>query len=236
MPDGRIESACVLVTRPEPEAQETAARLRAMGLTPLICPSLSIVSRTLRLSPGPDWQAILVTSGNAIPALPDRLHATPLLAVGDATAARARAAGFRRVSSAGRDAAALAAMVRLCCTPERGALLLPTGAGQGRELAATLRASKFRVVRRLAYAATPTGALHAGAHTALVDGRVSAALFFSPGSARAFVRACPAAVILGGVRAVAISAATAAALAPLQWADIRVASRPNQDELLACLT
>ncbi len=230
------ESACVLVTRPEPEAQDTAARLLAMGYTPLLSPALSIATLDLRLPPTRRWQALLLTSGNAIPALPACLHATPLLAVGDATAARARAAGFWRVSSAGRDAAALATLVPLCCAPDEATLLLPTGAGQGLALAASLRERGFRVVRRIAYAARPVGSLRPAARLALAEKRVAAALFFSPGSARAFVRACRSGTTLQGVRAVAISAATAAALAPLRWGDIRVASRPNQDELLACLT
>jgi uroporphyrinogen-III synthase len=207
-----------------------------MGFVPVLSPSLSIAPRALRLPTARRWQAVVVTSGNALAALPESLRSTPLLAVGDATAARARAAGFWRVSSAGRDAAALVALVPLCCAPARGPLLLPTGARQGLTLAAALRERGFRVVRRIAYAATPAGCLRPEAWSALREGRLGAALFFSPDSARAFISACPADASVRGVRAVAISPATAAALAPLRWADIRVASRPNQDELLSCLT
>ena len=207
-----------------------------MGFTPLLSPALSITTRPIALPDGWRFQAVLVTSGNALPALPASLSATPLLAVGDATAARARQAGFWRVSSAGRDAAALVAMVKLCCLPKQSALLLPAGLGQGLGVATELREHGFRVQRRVAYTTTRTRFLIPAAREALAGGRVGAALFFSPSSARAFVRACPGGDVVRSVRAVAISAATAAALAPLRWADIRVASRPNQDELLACLT
>ena len=81
-------------------------------------------------------QAVLLTSANAvIPGLPD----ARVLAVGDATAARARAAGFTDVQSAGRDAAALAVLVEQTCRPAAGPLLLASGEGQGMALATQLR-------------------------------------------------------------------------------------------------
>ena len=65
-----------------------------------------------------------------------------------------------------------------------------------------------------------------------------AVLFFSPATARLFVRLCQRAGLAEGARhitALAISPATAAVLTPLPWARIRVASQPNQDVLLALL-
>ncbi|MDA8251716.1 MAG: uroporphyrinogen-III synthase, partial [Rhodospirillales bacterium] len=117
------------MTRPQPGASETAARLRALGRDAVLAPMLAIRPRPLSLAFRP--QAVLVTSGNAIAALPAALHALPLLAVGDATAARAAAAGFGDVHSAGRDATALAALAARLCRPQAGPLLLASGAGQG---------------------------------------------------------------------------------------------------------
>ncbi len=228
----------VLVTRPLPEAEATAARVAALGWTPLLAPALRIQTRAIKLPPGP-IQAVLLTSANAVPSLPPSLHGRPLLAVGDATAARARAAGFWRVSSAGRDAAALAALLPMAADPERGALLLVVGEGQGLLLAAAARARGFEVIRRVAYAAHPVGVLPAATMAALRDGLVGAALFFSAMSAQAFGRAVARhriAATFARVRAVTLSPAVAAALPPLPFADIRVASAPTQDELLACLT
>ncbi len=238
-PAPRARARQVLVTRPDAEARETAARLEQLGWRPVLAPCIRIVPRLMRLDA--EWrpQAVLVTSGNAVAALPDRLHGAPLLAVGDATATRARAAGFVRVSSAGRDAAALAALVGLSCAPGGGPLLLAAGEGQGAALMQELRARGFRVLRRVAYAARPVRGLSAAARAALSGGGVAAALFFSPASAEAFavaLRRAGAAELLHPVTAAAISPATAAVLTPLPWRDIRVASRPNQDELLACLT
>ena len=228
----------VLVTRPLPDAEATAARVAALGWHPLLAPALRIELREFKLPEGA-IQAVLLTSANAVASLPASLHGRPLLAVGDATAARARAAGFWRVSSAGRDAAALAALLPMAADPERGPLLLVVGEGQGMPLAAAARERGFQVVRRVGYAARPLGALPAAATEALRDGLVGAALFFSAMSAQAFGRAVarhrlgPA---FSGVRAIALSPAVAAALPPLPFSDVRVASRPTQDELLACLT
>jgi hypothetical protein len=48
-------------------------------------------------------------------------------------------------------------------------------------------------------------------------------------------RACLPVEVVSGVEALAISRSTEAALAHLPWRRIRVASHPNQDELLALL-
>jgi len=229
----------VLVTRPEPGASETAKRLRAMGRCPVLAPVMEIRPRRMVLPSTAGVQALLVTSGNAVPALPDAYHDIPLLAVGDATAARAATAGFTRVHSAGRDAQALAMLAASVCDPSGPPLVLASGARQGLELAADLRARGFRVIRRVAYASQQVSSLPDSAQRGLVAGDVAAILFFSPATARSFVfllRQALAERTVARVDALAISAVTAAQLALLPWRRIRVASHPNQDALLALLT
>src|SRR5690348_11361581 len=89
----------VLVTRPEPGAGETAARLIALGFSPVLAPLLEVRPRHVAIPPSELVQAILVTSGSAIPGLPESHRRLPLFAVGAATARRAEAAGFTNVSS-----------------------------------------------------------------------------------------------------------------------------------------
>ncbi len=226
----------MLVTRPEPRAAETAARLTALGFSPVLAPMLTIAARALQPSGRP--QAVLVTSGNAIAALPADLHGLPLLAVGDATAARARGAGFADVRSAGRDAAALAGLAAATLAPGDGPLLLASGEGQGMALAATLRGHGFAVWRRVAYAARPAGRLPDDARAALAGGALRAALFFSPLSARVFVTILQRDIgdeVVRGIEAMAISRPTEAALRGLPWRRVRVASHPDQEELLSLL-
>src|SRR5512136_604668 len=89
----------VLVTRPEPGARDTAERLRALGFVPVMAPALCIKPVAAALGDLAEIQAVVVPSGNALPALPAELRGITVLAVGDATAARARDAGFRDVRS-----------------------------------------------------------------------------------------------------------------------------------------
>lgn len=98
----------VLVLRPQPGADATAARARALGLEPIVAPLFRIVPREW------DWagpaEALLVTSANAARMLgadPDRT--LPVYAVGEATAAALRDTGFERLTVGQAGVAALVA-------------------------------------------------------------------------------------------------------------------------------
>ena len=231
----------VLVTRPEPGATETARRLVTLGFRPVLAPALVLAPRPVAL---PSAQALLLTSRAAARALPD-CHGLPrdlpVLAVGEATAAAARARGFVVVAAAAGDAAALAAAAGARFDPAAGPLLLAVGAGYGQALAAALRARGFRVLRRIVYAAQPAAALPAAA-AALGAGGMVAALFFSRRSAEcaiSLIRAGGLAATASQMAALSISGPVAEAarlaLAPLAWRAMRVAGRPDQDSLLELL-
>lgn len=233
------DDRAVLVTRPEPEASETARRLRAMGFAPVVSPLLAIAPVPARLPPPSRLQAIIAGSINAVRALPDRFRPVPLLAVGDATAESARARGFREVRSARGDARDLAALAAAELAPGAGPLLLPTRAGEGLRLAADLRARGFAVLRRVVYAARPARRLAGPAETALLRGGIDAVVFFSASAARTFARIVAGGAVagrLGGIAALAISETAAAGLADLGFRAVRVATRPDQDSLLALLS
>jgi uroporphyrinogen-III synthase len=228
----------VLITRPEPGAGETAASVVSLGFRPILAPALEILPLPCRLPPAARLQAIVIASGNAVQALPASHRGLPLLAVGDATAARARAAGFTRTESADGDAHALAALTGRSCDRKGAALLLATARGQGEALAADLRARGFRVIRRAVYAAVPARTLPAAACNDLAAGAVTAALFFSAETARHCVWLLRRARLHEAVRtvdALAIGRSAAVALEALPWRRIRVAARPNQDAMLALL-
>ena len=223
----------VLITRPAADAARTADRVQALGWTPVLAPLLTVTTRPFahpaRIG------AILVTSGNALHALAG-LEGTPLLAVGDATAARARAAGFMAVSSAGGDASDLVSLARQRCLPGTS-LLLACSAGQGRDLVQELRQAGFRVHRRVAYATRAVPSLPETAARALGDGVLRAALFLSAETARAFVDVLPDALrpALQGIDAFAIGRPAAVILASLPWRHVRVSLTPTLDELLTLL-
>ena len=223
----------MLITRQAEEGARTAALVEARGFLPVSAPFL--VVRHRRVAVPARAQAILVTSGNALAAIAPRSVA--LLTVGDATAAKARNAGFLHVRSAGGDAAALAVCAARELRPRRGPLLLASGARQGFSLAATLRAAGFTVVRRTAYEAVPVTIFPETAASALHANTLHAAMFLSAETAAAFVRTCPTALhqCLRNVLALTIGKPAADALDGLPWRQVRLAHRPTLDDVLALL-
>ncbi|MBO0712675.1 MAG: uroporphyrinogen-III synthase, partial [Acetobacteraceae bacterium] len=101
----------VLLTRPEAGAAATAARLAARGFVPVIAPLARIERLAAKLPNPAGVQAMIVTSSNALTAVPPAWRTLPLFAVGDATASRARALGFASVASASGDAGDLACLI-----------------------------------------------------------------------------------------------------------------------------
>ena len=107
----------VLITRPEPSASVTAAKLAALGFSPVLVP----LSRTVALefsAVNEPFDALAVTSANAFRHVQDEFlkpyKALPLFAVGEGTARAARYAGFQQVIEGGGDAVRLAS-----CMAER---------------------------------------------------------------------------------------------------------------------
>lgn len=236
-----LEADAVLVTRPEPGAAETARRVAALGWRPVLAPALVLAPRPAGTAgASPPVQALLLPSRAAARAVPP--SAVPVLAVGEATAAEARAHGFVNVTAAEGDAVALVSMATARFDPAAGPLLLAVGAGYGGEVAEALRRGGFRVLRRVVYSARPATALPDEAREALAAEAVVAALFFSPrsaGCAISLLRAAGLAGTLARAEALAISPRVAAVLEAARpeprWRGLRVAARPDQDSLLRLL-
>ncbi|MDY6924143.1 MAG: uroporphyrinogen-III synthase [Pseudomonadota bacterium] len=213
----------VWVTRAEPGATRSAARLTALGYEPVVASLLAI--RPLA-RPAPDLEgvaALAFTSRNgvaAFAALSDA-RSLPVFAVGDATAAAARAAGFATVRSAG---GALEDLARLLTTaaPTGGAVLAPGALEPAGDLPAMM-AGRVEVRPLPLYEAVATG-------TAAPAG-FDAVLVHSPRAGRALAELGP----FAGQAAVAISAAAAAALASGSGLEIRIAARPDEPALFEAL-
>ena len=147
----------VLVTRPSPDSETTAAALRARGFEVMQAPML-------RFEPvacsglDADYGAVIVTSANALRAVEGRLEGLlkrPLFAVGETTAAAARKAGFGKVSAADGDGAALRDLVLAAFKKRQfrktDALLYLAGADLSRDLASDLGADGLNVVAVTTY-------------------------------------------------------------------------------------
>jgi len=231
-----------LLTRPRPDSEILAALLRARGVDSLIEPAIDILPlEGARLPKLDGMQALLVTSANGARALAGLLGPPPaarhmaLLAVGAASAEAARMAGFHNVQSAGGDVAALAALAVDCLDPAEGPLLHLAGSKVAGDLAGMLHGHGFDIERRAIYQARESQALSAEAREALTGGKIDMVLFFSPRSARAFVKLARAAALdsaLAQVTAICLSAAVAQQAAEITWRRIRSAPEPEQAALL----
>lgn len=225
----------VLITRPEEDATRIAEILKSRGHEPVIAPLLKTHFHDGPEVPLAGVQAILATSANGVRALARRTarRDAPLFAVGPQTEDEARAHGFTSVRNANGDSKTLAAATRNWASPEKGVLLHVKGAEADGTLATLLKAQGFEVRTLVLYDVADIG-LADEARAQLANHEIDAALFFSARSARIFKEAA-AGFPFESVIAICISAATADALSPLVFREIRVAEKPNQDALLADL-
>ncbi len=236
-----VTGRSVLVTRPQEQAEVTAALLSDAGHRPLIQPLLDIEPCAVRFADSGAYQAVVLTSANAVRCLGEtgvRLD-LPAYVVGTATAAAAKAAGFGTVRIADGDGLSLAAMIRRALDPQAGRLLHPSGEHVATDLVAILGAEGFAVDRVIVYRAVPRTSLAAPAAEALADGSLNDVLFFSARTAETFTeivnrRNLQAAV--GTVRALCLSEQIAAtAQRELSWKDVSVAALTDQAALLTAL-
>lgn len=214
-------SALILILRPEPGAEDSAAKARALGLEPVVAPLFTLRALVWEAPAAGAIDALLLTSANAArlagPGLAPFLG-LPCYAVGETTAAAARTAGFEQVLTGPSDGAAGLAM--LAADGKSNALHLCA-----RDHVA-LNDPVVTVTRRLVYAADADEALPAKAAKAVHAGAL--VLLHSPRAAALFSRLAP---DRSGVRLAAISAATADA-AGSGWGSVAVAPAPRDEALL----
>ena len=211
----------VLILRPQPGADQSARLARSFGLKPVVAPLFRV--RPLAWEPveAAGFDAVMMTSANAArhggPGLTP-LRPLPCYAVGEATAAAAREAGFERVTAGEGDAEDLIDR----CAGDGVRNLLHLG---GREHRPVERPG-LRVERRIVYASDAAGALPAAAREAIEGGAV--ALLHSPRAAALFGE------LVAARRSIAIAAISAAAAeaAGDGWRVREAAPRPTDEALL----
>ncbi len=229
----------LLVTRPVAEAERTAAALQRRGHTALIAPVLTIEPVAGAAFDPASFDAIVMTSGNAVRALaarplPDRTLALPVFAVGGQTAQAARDAGFSAVVSADGDAADLLALVR--GRYASGArLIYLAGSDRSRDLAAELAAGGIAVETMVVYRAEAAVRLPDDAAQAIRGGTVDGVLHYSRRSTVIFLDCADAGGLHASVQALrhyCLSARAAEPLSARHFRRIKVAPHPDEAALL----
>src|SRR5258708_6492493 len=237
----------VLVTRPHPDDETTAAALRARGFDVLKAPMLRFEPVDFRDNMDGRYGAVIVTSANALRGLASQLKGhylleLPLLAVGEHTAAAARDAGFGHGTVAKGEATGLSEIVLSSIKAKQlkksSTLLYLAGADLARDLAGELGEHGLRVVTQTTYRMSPVSSLPREVCDAFAANRIEAVLHYSRRSARTFLDAARA----GGVEISAlaipqccISAAVAAIVRDAGATQVMVAATPDENALLEAL-
>jgi uroporphyrinogen-III synthase len=228
----------MLVTRPEPDAAETVARLAALDIEAALCPLLTHETLPTSLPDAEGFAALAITSANALRALDERgvlAHYLGLktFTVGDRTAALAMEMGFTAVQSAGgsmSDLAELLAHSRLT-----GPILYPVGRDQSGDLAKSLAPFGVMVIAAQIYAMNPIAALPAQIAGELQDGSIDAVLFYSRRTAEAFVRLTADAMtreMRAQLGALCLSEAIAEPLLGAHFVRVGLADYPSEEAMM----
>jgi uroporphyrinogen-III synthase len=230
----------MLVTRPEPEAAETAARLRALDIEPVVFPLLHLRTLPTSLPEAQGFAAMALTSANALRALAersdlDRYKSLRTYAVGDHTAEAARAAGFANVVSAGGDLADLAEL--LAHSRLSGPVFYPAARDQSGDLAKSLAPYGVMVVTARVYEMVAAPELPDGLLAALAAGEIGAALFYSRRTAETFIAKAAAFHLPRSVKTrlgmLCISERVAAPLIEERFVRIGLADYPSEEGMMA---
>jgi uroporphyrinogen-III synthase len=229
----------ILVTRPEPDGERTAQKLRARGCDVLLGPVLRIkLLDKAELGEGP-WDAVAMTSANAAHALERhsrRLEMTrlPALTVGRRTAEAARAVGFSDIASADGNEQALAHLIGARLMRGNKILYL-AGEDRAGDLAMTVAPHGVRVETVVVYRAVAADRLPEEAAAALRAGEVNGVMHFSRRSAVIYLDCTRAAGVLD--RALkpfhyCLSNAVAEPLIAAGAKQIAIAKSPEENALL----
>lgn len=231
----------LLVTRPGPDAARQAEKLRRLGHAPIVSP----VMRTVLLPDVPlapdDIAALVVTSQNALRALRgrddlDRLRATPLFAVGGATARLARELGFGHVMEGPGTGEGLAALIAQHFPDRSETILHLSGEELSFDMQAALGTHGIEGRRAILYRTDPADSLTIEAQSAIATGEVDGVILMSARTARCYAALVEQAGLSD--RAAAISCyclSATVADAVMLGAEKRVAPMPHEDSLLALI-
>jgi uroporphyrinogen-III synthase len=229
----------LLITRPEPDNERTAAALRALGHEVMLAPLLRIEAVADADLGAPPWAAVLLTSANGARAIASHprlgdLLGLPVLAVGGGTANAAREAGFADVISADGDARDLARLAAERFAGSHRPLLYLAGEDRSGDLAGGLMARGLSVRTVVIYRAAKASSFPPAVRAALEQGRIDGVLHFSRRSVENFVD-CSRDVIKQALLLEHYCLSERAA-EPLRLAGatrIRVAAHPDEASLLA---
>ncbi len=229
----------VLVTRPLPDGERTAAALRGRGHQVLLAPLMTVKPIAADLTG--QWSAVIVSSANAMRALSSQqlaaLRTLPLFAAGHRSAETARDAGFANVRAANGDANDLVRLVAERHAGQTKPHLYLAGEDRAADVEGELRKRGIAARTVVVYKNVTTG-YPPELIRALEAGALEAVLHFSRRSAENYVSGAKDAGLLPramALRQLCLSAQVAEPLRQAGAGKIVLAARPDEAALLALL-
>ncbi|MDE0147525.1 MAG: uroporphyrinogen-III synthase [Rhodospirillaceae bacterium] len=179
-----------LIVRSEPGAGDFVRRLAREGVPAVACPVTTMHPLDTAFSVPETAQGVAFTSVNAVRFYAGRSARTdlPAYAVGAATAAAAKAAGFTVVHSADSDVRGLGSLIAGRCRPSKGELVYPTGRDVAGDLGRSLESVGFAVLQTALYEARGAEKLPEPAANALHTRTATAMALFSVRNGLEFAR------------------------------------------------
>lgn len=234
----------VLVTRPQPSAAATAARLKTLGHDAVVLPVMQAVHKAQSAfdALAAPYSAIAITSAEAIRALTPRkaelashLQA-PVYCVGPATAEATRRIGFQTIVTGTGTGAVLAQIIEAAATDLSGGLVYLAGWPRSPAFEAGLKAAGIACRTAETYRMSAIAYAPGTVEMLLQSPVPDVVLLYSHETARHFFALLSPAMAnaLAGARLICLSAHVANAIPP-GFGPVAVAVEPSEDALLALL-
>lgn len=234
----------VLLTRPQQDSLQLAARLQRLGIESVIEPLLLLKPVATNLPELNRTQAVMITSAHALDFIDrtrcenQKLFTLPCFCVGTNTAAAAKAFGFQTVHDASGDGLALAQQIKRSLDAKKSNLLHIAGRdvdSRGRD---ELEKAGFSVTVWTTYAAEAATSLSPNTQSLFRENKLAAVLLFSARTAETLTKlliqqgletCCKDVIALG------ISDRVTEALGALPWRRRIAALLPTEDAVLQSL-
>jgi uroporphyrinogen-III synthase len=226
----------MLVTRPEPDASETARKLSALGIEPVVEPLLRFETLPTSLPDPAGFAAIVLTSTNALRALGERGRISDFarlkaFAVGDRTAAAATEAGFHDVTSAHGNLENL--VERIAGAKFAGPVFYPAARERAGNLGKALAAHGLMAITSEMYSMAPSEKLSSPVRIALEAGDLDAGLFYSRRTAETFIALTSTLSERTKLCLLCLSEAVAAPFLKAHLLRVSLAEHPSEEAMLS---
>lgn len=231
-----------MITRPEPDASKLADVLRGLGHYTYIEPLMRVDFRDVEISLK-NVQGLIFTSRNALRWVARKgnlkeMTALPAFVVGPATASLAKSLGFRRVFEGGGTARDLLDVINAQAQVSNDKLLHISGKDVASDILPWLEAFGLGAERVIVYDSVSADNISSGNLERMKRGEIDAVLLMSPKTSETWCKLLKTNwyLISDGIpTAFCISDATAEPLKKMENVSVRIAQKPNIEELLALL-